>query len=185
MCFHIKSDGWQCFHYVSSSSPQSDFRGQRWLDHLQLSTQWAIVGRSSRKLDLSERSSWGWIKAFTEYYYLSFWEDLFISANFSFSGREFLGRRCAYRPRNQQFIWGQTRSHFKLYKYTHIWGCMCTLCDAAKEVCGRISRPQLCQICPNQTRRAEKTAAARQGLPSEETGGREMGGQAQISTSFL
>lgn len=101
MCFHIKSDGWQCFHYVSSSSPQSDFRGQRWLDHLQLSTQWAIVGRSSRKLDLSERSSWGRIKAFAEYDYLSFWEDLFISANFSLSRREFMGRRCPYRPRDQ------------------------------------------------------------------------------------
>lgn len=54
------------------------------------------MGRSSRKLDLSERSGRGCIKAFAEYDYL-----LFISANFSFSGREFMGRRRPYRPRNQ------------------------------------------------------------------------------------
>ncbi len=51
------------------------------------------------------------------------------------------------------------------------------LSDTAKEVCGKFSRctelgevltrPQLCQICPNQTRGPEKTQAAHQGLPNQ------------------
>lgn len=85
------------------------------------------------------------------------------------------------------------------YEYTHNWvcvyvHCMHGLCDTAKEVRGRISRcpglgevltrPQLCQICPNQTRGAEKTLAAHQGLPYEGNGEKRREGGPRFHHNF-
>lgn len=54
------------------------------------------------------------------------------------------------------------------------------MCIVCKEVCWRFSRcnesrevltrPQLCQICPNQTKGGEKTQAADRGLPNQADG---------------
>lgn len=117
MCFHIKSDGWQCFHYVSSSSPHSDFWGQRWLDHLQLSTQWAIVGRSSHKLDLVKAGSKALLNTTTSHSEKTCL-CLLISSSFCLSSRSVsLWAGDVLRDLKsaeedvmgaRQFIWGQT-----------------------------------------------------------------------------
>lgn len=72
------------------------------------------------------------------------------------------------------YMFVKSHTHFFECVYVHR---MHGLSDTAKEVCGKFSgctelgevliRPQLCQICPNQTRRPEKTQAAHRGLPNQ------------------
>lgn len=201
MCFHIKSDGWQCFLFISSlrllratvirSSPAS-------LHNELLLGAAAIIWTCQSNLVKARSKIKGFF--FTESYYLSFQEDSYISANFSsfFQDEQTRELICGWCPPKWkmeawQFIWGQTWERFSVYCMhmsvgVFIFKCVLIQCphglsDTVMGACGMFSRCtvlgvggggggvltrlQLCQICPNQTRAAEKMLAAHRGLSNQ------------------